>query len=281
MKLIADSGSSKTDWVLIENGSGQKHYFQTQGLSPYFVKPDDFVSIVEDGLPVREIQPSGIYFYGAGCGTESKRNEVEGNLRRIFSHTKVEVFNDLQGAARALCGHQKGIACILGTGSNACLFNGEEIIEEATSLGFILGDEGGGAYLGKALVTAFLYNELPDDLLEKFVIEYHLDKATVLENVYRKPFPNRYLASFVPFLVQHKSNRYVSNLVGDAFNLFIERHIKSIYNYREFECHFVGSVAFVFESLLRKKMEHHGLKVGEIMNKPIDGLIRFHTGENG
>lgn len=277
MKLIADSGSSKTDWVLMDElHQHQKQYYKTQGLNPYFVRPDDFIALVEEGLHPSHIQPTQIHFYGAGCTAESKRSEVESNLRKIFPHAKVEVNNDLLGAARALCGKNKGIACILGTGSNACLFNGEEIIEEATSLGFILGDEGGGAYLGKALLTAFLYNELPEDLLEKFVVEYHLDKATILDNIYRKPYPNRYLADFVPFLVQYKSHRYVSNLVGDAFDLFINRHIKSLYNYRDFECHFVGSVAFVFESLLTKKVEQHGLKMGQIMNKPIDGLIRFH-----
>lgn len=278
MKLIADSGSSKTDWVWID-GQQQKHYYKTQGLNPYFVKPDDFVAIVSEGLQPSSLQVNEIYFYGAGCTAETKRNEIEGSLRKLFPHARIEVNNDLLGAARALCGNGKGIACILGTGSNACLFNGEEIIEEATSLGFILGDEGGGSYLGKALITAFLYNELPEDLMEKFVVEYHLDKATVLENIYRKPYPNRWLADFVPFLVQYKSHRYVSSLVGDSFDLFMERHVKSLYNYQDFECHFVGSVAFVFENILRKKVEQHGLKVGEIMNKPIDGLIRFHTME--
>lgn len=277
MKLIADSGSSKTDWVLLDENQQQKHFFKTQGLNPYMVKPDDFVALVEEGLGISAIQPSGVYFYGAGCMAESKRNEVEHNLHRLFPYAKIEVNTDLLGAARALCGKNKGIACILGTGSNACLFNGNEIIEEATSLGFILGDEGGGSFLGKHLVTAFLYNELPEDLMEKFVHEYHLDKATVLDHIYRKPFPNRYLADFVPFLVTHKSHRWVSNLINDSFDLFIERHIKSLYNYRDFECHFVGSVAFVFESVLRKKMETHGLKMGEIMNKPIDGLVRFHS----
>lgn len=279
MKLIADSGSSKTDWVLMDENH-QKQYYKTQGLNPYFVKPDEFIALVDEGLHPSNLHPAQVHFYGAGCTAETKRTEVEGNLRKIFPYAKVEVNNDLLGAARALCGTSKGIACILGTGSNACLFNGQDIIEEATSLGFILGDEGGGgSYLGKTLLTAFLYNELPDDLLEKFVKEYHLDKATILDNIYRKPYPNRYLADFVPFLVKHKSHKYVNNLVGDSFDLFIERHIKSLYNYRDFDCHFVGSVAFVFEPLLSKKVEQHGLKMGQIMNKPIDGLIRFHNGE--
>jgi glucosamine kinase len=274
--LIADSGSTKTDWVLIDKNN-QKQYFKTQGLNPYFVGYEDFISIVTNAINPSTLPIEQVYYYGSGCGTDSKRNEVESTLNHIFPQAKIQVEHDLLGAARALCLHKKGLACILGTGSHACLFNGTEIIEEAISLGFILGDEGGGSHMGKQLVTAYLYNELPDDLLEKFIKEFQPDKASILENVYRKQFPNRYLASYVPFLVQHKGHKYVSNLVGQSFDLFISRHIKTLYNFQEFEVNFVGSVAFVFESILRKRIEQHGLKVGEIMNKPIDGLIRFHT----
>jgi glucosamine kinase len=273
--LIADSGSTKTDWVLIDKNN-QKQYFKTQGLNPYFVRSEEFISIVSDAINPSSLTVEHVYYYGSGCGTDSKRNEVEKSLNHLFPHAKIEVEHDLLGAARALCLHKKGLACILGTGSHACLYNGTEIIEEAISLGFILGDEGGGAHMGKQLVTAYLYNELPDDLLEKFIKEFQPDKASILENIYRKQFPNRYLASYVPFLVQHKGHKYVSNLVGQSFDLFISRHIKTLYNFQDFEVNFVGSVAFVFESILRKKIESHGMKVGEIMNKPIDGLIRFH-----
>jgi glucosamine kinase len=273
--LIADSGSTKTDWVLIDKNN-QKQYFKTQGLNPYFVRSEEFISIVSDAINPSSLTVEHVYYYGSGCGTDSKRNEVENSLNHLFPHAKIEVEHDLLGAARALCLHKKGLACILGTGSHACLYNGTEIIEEAISLGFILGDEGGGAHMGKQLVTAYLYNELPDDLLEKFIKEFQPDKASILENIYRKQFPNRYLASYVPFLVQHKGHKYVSNLVGQSFDLFISRHIKTLYNFQDFEVNFVGSVAFVFESILRKKIESHGMKVGEIMNKPIDGLIRFH-----
>lgn len=276
MTIIADSGSSKTDWVVIDKNN-QKQFFTTQGLNPYFVKPDDFIAAVTNHLLIDKTLIQQVYFYGSGCGTEQKKNEVERNLNKLFIHAKCEVNHDLLGAARALCLQHKGVACILGTGSNACIYNGHEIVDEAVSLGFILGDEGGGAHLGKQLVTAFLYNELPDDLLEKFIKEFQTDKATILDHVYRKPYPNRYLASFVPFLVQHKSHKYVSTLVGHSFDLFINRHIKTLYNYNEFDCNFVGSIAFVFESILRKKVEQHGLKVVEIMNKPIDGLIRYHS----
>lgn len=276
MILIADSGSTKTDWVYIDK-SGQKHYFTTQGLNPYFVKSEDFVRIVSEALPAASLNVEKIFYYGAGCGTDAKKTEVEMSLKRVFQSARVEVHTDLLGAARALCHKHGGIACILGTGSHACIFNGTEIVDEAVSLGFILGDEGGGSHLGKQLITAYLYNELPDDLLEKFVKEYQPDKATILENVYRKPFANRYFASFVPFLVQHKNHKFVSNLVGNSFDLFLNHHVKSLYNYQDFDCNFVGSVAFVFESILRKKMEQNGIIAGDIMNKPIDGLIRYHS----
>ncbi len=275
MILIADSGSTKTDWVLIDKNN-QKQYFKTQGLNPYFVRSEEFIATVTAAITPSSLGVEHVYYYGSGCGTDSKRNEVESSLNQLFAHAKIEVEHDLLGAARALCLHKKGLACILGTGSHACLYNGTEIIEEAISLGFILGDEGGGAHMGKQLVTAYLYNELPDDLLEKFVKEFQPDKASILENIYRKQFPNRYLAGYVPFLVQHKGHKYVSNLVGQSFDLFISRHIKTLYNVQDFEANFVGSVAFVFESILRKKIESHGMKVGEILNKPIDGLIRFH-----
>ncbi|HYG52942.1 MAG TPA: N-acetylglucosamine kinase [Flavobacteriales bacterium] len=275
MILIADSGSTKTDWALIDN-KGRKQFFITQGLNPYFVKPEEFIDVVSKNLNPSSLTLNNIYYYGAGCGTDDKKSQVEIALRQMFSHPRIEVNHDLMGAARATCQHERGLTCILGTGSHACIWNGEEIVNEAVSLGFILGDEGGGAHLGKQLVIAYLYNELPEDLLEKFVKEFQTDKATILENVYRKPFPNRYLAGFVPFLVQHKSHKFVSGLVANSFELFINHHIKTLYNYQDFQVNFVGSVAFMFEPILKKKIEQHGLKLGEIMNKPIDGLVRYH-----
>ncbi|HLP13999.1 MAG TPA: hypothetical protein VK177_18850 [Flavobacteriales bacterium] len=275
MILIADSGSTKTDWALVDK-NGQKQFFTTPGLNPYFVSSELFTDIVSKALNPSSLTLTAIYYYGAGCGTDAKKSQVELALRSMFSQPRIEVNTDLLGAARATCQRERGLTCILGTGSHACLWNGEEIVDEAVSLGFILGDEGGGAHLGKQLIVAYLYNELPDDLLEKFVKEFQTDKASILENVYRKPFPNRYLAGFVPFLVQHKNHKFVSTLVGNSFDLFINHHIKTLYNYQDFEVNFVGSIGFVFETILTKKIEQHGLKMGEIMNKPIDGLIRYH-----
>lgn len=276
MILIGESGSTKTDWVLIDKDN-HKQFFKTQGLNPYFVKPEEFTACIQENIHTPGLQVDYIYFYGAGCGTDAKRTEVENNIKRVFPHAKIEVTHDMMAAARALCGHGKGTACILGTGSHACIYNGTEIVDEAVSLGFILGDEGSGAHMGKQLITAFLYNELPDDLLEKFIKDFPTDKATVLENIYRKPYPSRYLAGFVPFLVQYKEHQYIANLVNESFDLFITRHVKTLYNYADFPCHFVGSVAFMFEPELKKKLQQHGLKMGEIMNKPIDGLIRYHA----
>jgi glucosamine kinase len=275
MILIADSGSTKTDWAFVDK-NGQKQFFTTPGLNPYFVKSEDFIEVVSKALNPSTLNLNAIYYYGAGCGTDAKKSQVELALRKVFLHPRIEVNHDLLGAARATCQRERGLTCILGTGSHACIWNGEEIVDEAVSLGFILGDEGGGAHLGKQLVIAYLYNELPEDLLEKFVKEFQTDKATILENVYRKPFPNRYLAGFVPFLVQHKNHKFVSNLVGNSFELFINHHIKTLYNYQDFPVNFVGSIGFVFETILTKKIEQHGLKMGEIMNKPIDGLVRYH-----
>ena len=276
MKLIADSGSTKTDWAYIDQ-KGERHFFKTAGLNPYFVKSEDFIQLLENELKPNIGQVKEIFFYGAGCGAPQKKAEVENYLHKVFSTAAIQVESDLLGAARALCLHSDGIACILGTGSNACIYNGKEIVNEASSLGFILGDEGSGSYLGKQLLTAYLYNELPDDLHEKFIKEFAVDKASILDHIYRKQFPSRYLASFVGFLAQNKSHKYVSTLVSQSFDLFISRHVKHLYNYHNFTVGYVGSVAFVFESILKRKTEQHGLKMGEIMNKPIDGLLTFHS----
>lgn len=275
MKLIADSGSTKTDWAIIDK-KGERQFIKTQGLNPYFVKAEDFLHVLNEEIKPKTEIVREIHFYGSGCGTPQKKAEVEKLLGSVFPGAALFVYSDLFGAARALCQIEKGIACILGTGSNACIYNGEEIVDEAVSLGFILGDEGSGAHLGKQLLTAYLYNELPDDLHEKFIKEYDIDRATILENIYRKPYPSRYLAGFANFLAQNKSHKYVSNLVSESFDLFLTRHVESLYNYNEFKINFVGSLAFIFESILKRKVEQRGLELGEIMNKPIDGLVNYH-----
>ncbi len=276
IKLIADSGSTKAEWCLLKGST--KKTFITQGLSPYFLSATQIQKIIEDELQpkMKGIEPDEIFFYGTGCSNPSNITAVKKALQQIFIKAKVTVDHDLMGAAKALCGKQKGIACILGTGSNSCYYNGKKIIKNSPGLGYVLGDEGSGAYLGKKVVQYFLYNTFDEDLMDRFKAKFNTNNNEILEAVYKKPLPNRYLANFTIFLAENRGHYMVENIIEDGFNDFFFNHI---YKYREswtLPINFIGSVAFGFKDVLKEMCSSYELQLGTVLKKPMDGLIKYH-----
>jgi N-acetylglucosamine kinase-like BadF-type ATPase len=277
MKLIADSGSTKTHWSIIESRKLLKEIF-TNGINPFYQNTSEIAAELNAGLLAQIAKPekiSEIHFYGAGCSFPEKKKTVSDALKSFFAEAIIEVESDLLGAARALLGHEKGIACILGTGSNSCYYNGEEIEQNVSPLGFILGDEGSGAVLGKLLVGDCLKNQIPENLKAAFFNKYNFTAAEILENVYRKPFPNRFLAQFTPFLAEHIEEPYVFNLVYDAFDSFITRNVLQ-YPLDDIKVGFIGSIAWYFKDTLEIVCSERNLLMAGITKNPMEGLVHFH-----
>lgn len=276
--LIADSGSTKTDWRLVD-ATGVAHAFQTDGFNPYYQTTPQMAATLQVQLipHLKGAVVTNVFFYGTGCTGPAVNHIVANALQAVLPGLQlVEVNSDMLGAARGAIGHQSGIACILGTGSNACCYEGNLLTRGIQSLGFWLGDEGSGGYLGKTLVRDFFQERLPAELHEAFQVRYALDRPTLLENAYQKPFPNRYFASFTPFLSEHLANPYVVDLVTDAFRLFLTTYVKRFPEAEKWPVHFVGSIAFYFAQPLRLAVEQSGLTMGTILKAPAEQLVRFH-----
>lgn len=277
MILVADSGSSKTDWLLDQPGSKPAEYF-TDGLNPYFLTEKEIVKKLQDQLPeLLDLgsQVSEIYFFGAGCSNPDRHEVVSNALSQLFPKAYISIDSDLLGSAYATCGHDKGLCCVLGTGSNISFFNGEDVAEGKHGLGYILGDEGSGSWLGKALITDYLYGNMPADVYSLFQHTYGVDKATVIKNVYQQPGANSYLASFARFLNKVRHTDYGRTVLNNSFLEFIETNIKTYPEYHQYKCHFVGSIAFYFGDELRALCTRHHIQVGKIIRKPIHDLLTF------
>jgi N-acetylglucosamine kinase-like BadF-type ATPase len=277
IKLIADSGSSKAEWCLLD-GKKKKKYI-TQGLSPYFLSSEQIQFVIEEELrpKIKNATPDEVWFYGTGCSNKENVKLVSKAIQRVFPDAKVMVDHDLMGAARALCGNEKGIACILGTGSNSCFYNGKKIMKNSPGLGYVLGDEGSGAYLGKKVIQYFLYNTFDPDLADRFRIKYNTNSDEILSAVYKKPLPNRYLASFAMFLAENRGHYMIENIIEDGFNDFFFNHI---YKYRESwttPINFTGSIAYAFKDVLQDLCSGYELQLGKVLQKPMDGLIKYHS----
>ena len=280
MILIADSGASKTDWRMIA-ANGAIAQAQTIGLSPYYQDSASIAAeLAENLVPLVPEPISEIYFYGTGCAGEEPCNVVRRGLQAVFESAQiVEVESDMLGAARGLCGHEAGIACILGTGSNNCLYDGRDIADKIPSLGFWLGDEGSGGYLGKTLVVAYLQKELPADLAEKFARRYGINREMVLEKAYKQPFPNRYFAGFSKFLFDNRNHPFAYQLISDAFAVFFDKYVCKYPNYQQQPVHFVGSVAFYYSDILRRVAKSKDVSLRNIMETPIAGLTLYHQAQ--
>jgi len=277
IKLIADSGATKCEWCLLENG--KKKTILTQGISPYFLNTEQIVGLLQKELipKLKNAKVTNIYFYGTGLSNPNNSGIIKTAFKKLFPAAKAEINTDLLAAARALCGNNKGIACILGTGSNSCFYNGKKIVKNSPGLGYILGDEGSGAYLGKKVVQHYLYNTFDADLMARFDAKFTTNKVEILENVYKQPLANRYLASFTAFLAENRGHYMVENIIEDGLNDFFFTHL---YKFREswiMPINFIGSVAFGFKDILKELCNTYELELGNVLKKPMDGLVKYHS----
>ena len=276
-KLIADSGSTKTEWCLLKNN--KPTLFTTQGMSPYFVNAEQVEQIMRtEVFPfLKKNKIDEMHFYGTGCKNPANLKMFKKVFAKLFADAVIEVDNDLSGAAKALCGHEKGIACILGTGSNSCYYNGKRIVKNSPGIGFILGDEGSGAYLGKKVVQHFLYNLFDDDLRARFDAKFLTTDSEILESVYKKPLPNRYLASFASFLAENRGHYMIENIIEDGINDFFYTHIVTYRESSKLPVHFTGGIAYGFKDVVVQLCKNYDMRVGNILRSPMEGLIRYHT----
>jgi N-acetylglucosamine kinase-like BadF-type ATPase len=277
--LIADSGSTKTDWVLLD---GQtvilKH--QTIGFNPYFQSSETIYDELKNALlPILQSQLdtiTSIYYYGAGCSNEDKKNIIAQGLISAFPGITAEVNHDLLAAARALCGKEKGIACILGTGSNSCLYNGNEVVENVPSVGYLFGDHGSGATIGKAFVQHYFDGKLPQHLVIEFE-KAGFHRELILEHVYKKPLPSKYLASISSFITNYTNDTFIKDLITHCFIDFFEAQVSKYTNSRELPVNSVGSIGFYYKEFLELAANKQGFKLGNVIKSPIDGLIKYHS----
>lgn len=279
MILIADCGSSKIEWSLLSADGHEEKRFHTPGMNAVMMTRDEIDQRIAAEL-VPELgdvcsRVGHVYFYGAGCISPAVCGNVADAISHYLPNAIVEVYSDLLAAARALCGHQPGIACIMGTGSNSCYYDGQEIVSNVSPLGFILGDEGSGAVLGKRLVGDVLKRQLPDEICEEFLDKYDLDLLSIIDRVYRKPQANKFLASLSPFIHEHIDCPEMRAMVKGEFMAFFRRNLCAYPQSRV--ANFVGSIAYYYRPLLDEAAAANGFAVGTVLRAPMEGLIEYHT----
>ncbi|MCE2711933.1 MAG: hypothetical protein LW688_05265 [Cryomorphaceae bacterium] len=276
MRIIVDSGSTKSDWVVIDGDSVK--YFTTSGLNPLFHTIDSVAETVFNHSELfqysKDVQE--LNFYGAGCSAGPMKNIIQTGLQTVFTNARINVDHDLAACAYATYTGEPAIACILGTGSNSCFYDGNVIFQAIPALGYILGDEGSGTYLGKRLLRDFLYQRLPQSLSEHLKKDAQLDKEKIVDLVYRKPNANVFLASLASHLYAFRDEEYVIEVVSEGFRKFFEIHVKAYPEYSNFPVHFVGSIAYLFRDELTNVGRELEIRTGTILQKPIEGLVRFH-----
>lgn len=278
MKLIIDCGSTKADWVII-NDKNIVVSFQTEGFNPNYTDKKYISSIILGNTIynpyIQEI--TEVFFYGSGCGKEENCSIIKEILKSVFTNADVNVTHDMLAACHALLGDRNGIACILGTGSNSCLYDGKEITEKSISLGYVLGDEGSANHIGKALIRDYFYQKMPADLSEKMEKEYDINISDFIENVYHKNQVSKYLAEFSKLAYANKEHDYIKNLCSKCFSEFIEHFILNFKSSVNTEIGFVGSIAYYFQDILSECLEDKGLKISKIVKNPIEGLIGYYS----
>jgi glucosamine kinase len=276
MILVADSGSTKTEWRVIKNGIPQESLFSS-GINPYFLSAEQIYILLEKEL----FSFSGhsfdiIYFYGTGCNSESKNNTVREALNRFFPAKEIRIGSDLLGAARSLCQADPGIACIMGTGSNSCFYDGSVIVSNVPPLGYILGDEGGGAVIGRKLLSAVLKKQVPGTVIDLFFDTYRMTPSEILESVYMKPFPNRFLGQYARFIAANIQVPELQEIIKTCFAEFITRNILQYPESQFLPINFTGSIAVHFRVFLEELLTRHKLKPGIISLSPMSDLVKFH-----
>jgi N-acetylglucosamine kinase-like BadF-type ATPase len=278
MILIADSGSTKTDWVLIDKTNGNSS-ISTQGFNPFFFTSEEITKEVRKYFGIVETNHliKAIYFYGAGCSSDAMKEIIMNGLQPVFTNATITVKSDLLGAARSLFFNDPGIAVILGTGASSGMYNGTYINKTIKSLGYIFGDEGGGDHIGKLFITKFLTDSLSKEITEKFINNFNLTKDQILQKVYSEPFPNNFLASFCEFISENKSSKEINEIIHQSFNLLFERYISKYPDYKNYRIRVTGSIGYIFETELKFVADQHDCKIDLILQKPISKLIDFHA----
>jgi N-acetylglucosamine kinase-like BadF-type ATPase len=279
MKLIVDSGSTKTDWIAIDNNGKKLFETQTLGLNPQvlseYILEERIINNYEIYQSRKKI--SELFFYGAGCGTDPPKNLIKKVFKPIFENANILIKEDTYAAIYSCCSPgDKAIVSILGTGSNCSYFDGKNVHQKITSLGYILMDDASGNYFGRQLLRDCYFNKMPLNLQEKFKKEFELEAELIKDHLYKKPNPNTYLAKFAKFLVQNKDLKYSKKLIKKGFNLFIKNQIRQFDNHLEVPLHFVGSIGYYLQEDLKKSLDSKGLQCGKILKKPIDGLVAYH-----
>ena len=277
MILIAESGSTKTDWVLIDE-SNKKHYFKTIGFNPFF-HPTDFIistiSLNKDLIAFSE-EITKLYFYGAGCSSQKMNNVVLSALNSLFPNASSTVDHDLKACALATYEGVPSISCILGTGSNSCYFDGKTIREEVPAIAYVLGDEGSGAFYGKQLLKDYLYNRLPVEIKNDLETKLEISKEKIFDNVYMKPHANVYLASFMKFISTFKDHPYVTTMVKEGMDQFVKTHVCCFDESTKVKTHFIGSISKIYEKELKYAADKNGIVLGNIIRKPVENLVDYH-----
>jgi len=274
--LIADSGATKAEWCLLDKGK-RKTVF-TQGISPYFLGKEQIASLLRGELlkGLGKASIAEIHYYGTGCSNPENVKTIRSAIKMVFPKASIEVNTDLMAAARALCGKEKAVACILGTGSNSCYYNGKNIVKNSPGLGYVLGDEGSGAYLGKKVLQYYLYHTFDEDLRARFDARFVTTAVEILDNVYKKPLPNKHLASFTLFLAENRGHYMIENIIEDGLNDFFFQHLCKYNEVWKYPVSFVGSVAFGFKDVIGELCRSYEFELGTILKNPMDGLAGFH-----
>tara|TARA_B100000674_G_C37885602_1_gene936492 strand:- start:107 stop:970 length:864 start_codon:yes stop_codon:yes gene_type:complete len=277
MIFIIESGSTKSDWVLVDDKSKQTFY-NTIGFNPYFHSAELVSSEIKKNKEIigHASSVKKIFFYGAGCSSEKMNNKIEKGIQSVFKDAEIFVEHDLLACAFATYEGEPGISCIIGTGSNSCHFDGVNLNEEVPALGYVLGDEGSGSYFGKFLLSSFLYHKLPTDLLKDFQDTYALTEADIVSGVYQKESPNVFIASFMPFVVKHKKHKFFNDVLVKGLQHFMEVHVCCYKDYLDTPVHFVGSLSVLLEDELRIAADNLGIEIRSVTAKPIQNLVDYH-----
>jgi len=278
MIVIADSGSTKTDWVILNPMGKILNQTATIGFNPVFHSSEFVLEHLNGNFDLNKIQKevSQVFFYGAGCSSDSKKMIIRNGISQHFTSAQIYIGHDLEASAIATYNQESHIACILGTGSNSCYYDGTTCIENTPALGFILGDEASGAYFGKELVRAFLYHQLSKEIHADFIKTYQLDLDQIIDRVYRQPSPNVFLASLTPFIHKHLDHSVIHDIVANGMRQFLKHHVLCYPEAKNIQTSFVGSIAFYFQEILRQEAEKLQISIGQIIQKPIDGLVKYH-----
>ena len=278
MILFADSGSTKTSWLLYDDATGNKQYFDTLGIYPTTHSKDEIIQKIYSNPELIKTVPlvTEIKYFGTGCSSPERIGLVESALRDVFvKATSVMVDHDMKAAAIAICGSEPGIACIIGTGSNSIFYDGETLVESYAGIGYVLGDEASGAYFGKAIVRDFLYHLLPEEIEAYLLSEYKLEKNSIFQLVYKEASPNRYLASFAPVLSKFRETDYVQVVLQKGFTEFFDFHVSCFEHYQEYPIGFVGSIATIFKPELEKVANEFECTLGKFVTNPIDDIANY------